>query len=215
MPLALSRSWVGVLLSLLGDYSLILSGGGWVLIVSFSLSMGNKVDILDKISRLCDNLWLDESDGPMVRMHKLIYSTAKEGLDLYLVEKVLGNRATNSDGLEKVLKAIWTIPNNFRVEQIDLNNLFMFYFESLKDKNTLLYIAGIFPIFTMLVVWNGQQGKGDNEGPQWQATSLFRNWRDRYIEVDIQAFTFARNRRESPFCDDYISLKRPKAQFFL
>lgn len=99
--------------------------------------MGSKMN-LDKISQLCDNLYLDDDDGLVLTMDWSIYKKGMENLDFCLKGKILGNKVANRDGMEKVLKLIWRIPGSFQVEQIRSNNMSMFHFSSIIDKNQIL-----------------------------------------------------------------------------
>lgn len=57
-------------------------------VVGSEVSMGTKCG-LDEISRLCDNLQLDEEDGPVVRLGQGDHSKGLKKLDMCLVvEKV-------------------------------------------------------------------------------------------------------------------------------
>ena len=52
---------------------------------------------------------------------------------LCLMGKVLGNKAANKEGLERVVSSVWQIPHRIRVEQLGFNNIFIFHFGSVED----------------------------------------------------------------------------------
>lgn len=99
--------------------------------------MGARQD-LDEIYKLCTNLHLDDSNGLVVKMDGSKYVGKMDQLAECLVGKVLGNKMANWEGLEWVLRSIWKIPNNFKVEQIGSNNIFLFQFGSVVDKHWVM-----------------------------------------------------------------------------
>ncbi|PON34835.1 Endonuclease/exonuclease/phosphatase [Parasponia andersonii] len=80
---------------------------------------------LDEISKLCAGLILDEDDGPLVQVERSLYEHSKERMDNCLIGKVLGNRIANGEGLRKVMKNVWRVPNSFQVEPMNSTNLFV------------------------------------------------------------------------------------------
>ena len=59
-------------------------------------------------------------------------------MDLCLVGKILRNKASNKEGVKRVVTNVWQVPHKIRVEQIETNNLFMFHFGSVKDRQRVL-----------------------------------------------------------------------------
>ncbi|PON87194.1 Zinc finger, CCHC-type [Trema orientale] len=93
---------------------------------------------LDEVSRLCAKLNLDEEDGPVVRMTRDVYASGWDRMGPCLVGKVLGNRIANIDSLRKVLRLIWRILNSFDVEKMGSDNLSLFSFGRLEDRQQIL-----------------------------------------------------------------------------
>ena len=55
-------------------------------------------------------------------------------MDWSLTQNVLGNKEVSKDGLEGMLREVWKVPHRFEVEQIGSNNMFVFLFGSVKDR---------------------------------------------------------------------------------
>ena len=77
--------------------------------------IGGRVD-LDEIFCLCDNINLDEKDKLVVRVRQTDLSKSKERLDICPMEKILGNKATDKEGLEKVVSIMRQVPSKIHVE---------------------------------------------------------------------------------------------------
>lgn len=58
---------------------------------------------LEEISKLCENLKLDDKDGPLVRIDKRVYEDGKNRMELCLISKIMAGRLVNRDALKHVL----------------------------------------------------------------------------------------------------------------
>lgn len=60
----------------------------------------------EEIARLCEQLHLDEGDGPVVRMNREQYHDGKETMECCLLGKVMGTKAVNREAMEEVMNRI-------------------------------------------------------------------------------------------------------------
>ncbi|KAL2481117.1 Endonuclease/exonuclease/phosphatase [Abeliophyllum distichum] len=75
------------------------------------------------LSQLCADLKLDESDGPFIWMGRDSYEERIPRMDLCLIGKILENRFENKQGLDNVLKFIWRMDHQVKVEPKGIPNL--------------------------------------------------------------------------------------------
>ena len=88
---------------------------------------------LKGISKLCENLNLDEKDDPAIRMDQAMYVEGKLSMDFCSVKKIFGNKSPNREALERVMKLLWKISHKIHVKQLGSNNIFVFHFGSNED----------------------------------------------------------------------------------
>ncbi|KAF4356882.1 hypothetical protein F8388_003177 [Cannabis sativa] len=79
-------------------------------------------------------LILDEGDGPVLSLNKDGVKEGKKKLDLCLIGKVIGARLANKEGIVKAMNGVWKINHQFQVEELNLKNMFWFFFGYKEDR---------------------------------------------------------------------------------
>lgn len=94
---------------------------------------------MEEINQMCQQLNLDESDGPVVRIEKsTIYAEGKEKMNLCLIGNIKGSKLANREALEIVLNLAWKFSHRIKGETLSVSNVFAFYFGYAKDKQRVL-----------------------------------------------------------------------------
>ncbi|KAF4353952.1 hypothetical protein F8388_011120 [Cannabis sativa] len=89
---------------------------------------------LELVNSLAEVLVLDEGDGPVLALNQAGVEEGKKRMDLCLVGKMIGPKPVNKEGIERAMKGIWRINNQFQVEELSSKNVFCFFFGSREDR---------------------------------------------------------------------------------
>ncbi|KAM6567547.1 hypothetical protein CsatA_026675 [Cannabis sativa] len=127
---------------------------------------------LELVNSLAEVLVLDEGDGPVLALNQAGVEEGKKRMDLCLVGKMIGPKPVNKEGIERAMKGIWRINNQFQVEELSSKNVFYFFFGSREDRQQV-YGGGPWTIDKQLICFVKPMGLGEISKMNFDFTSFW------------------------------------------
>ncbi|KAL2532938.1 DUF4283 domain-containing protein [Abeliophyllum distichum] len=127
---------------------------------------------LHEISSLYANLILDDNESPLIKVRGTRVCEAMARMEICFVDKILGYRNVNHEGLKTVLKLIWRTKNSVIIEPVGSYNTFVFHFGSSEDHRRV-YTGGPWTLNRSLIVLNKPNGLGYLSSTDFSKTAFW------------------------------------------
>ncbi|TXG60247.1 hypothetical protein EZV62_014820 [Acer yangbiense] len=113
----------------------------------------------NEIARLCENLSIKDEDREILQVSGGVENEGVKGVDHCLVGKVLLGRRVNREAFKTVIEQLWIPFGNVEIEVVG-ENVFMFYFNNLEDRNKV-WQKGLWHFDKSLLVLEKPEGMGE------------------------------------------------------